>query len=127
MTVALYAALLAAMFFILSIRVIGQRRQSQTALGIGADANLERAVRVHANFSEYVPFALLLMFFVEEAGYPNWLMHVLGSVLITGRLSHAYGVSRSPENFRFRVTGMAMTFTILLTCACILLYSVFVD
>jgi uncharacterized protein len=118
-----YAAILAILFFYLSIRVIGQRRKSQTGLGIGSDVNLERVIRVHANFAEYVPFALLLIFFVEQAGHSQWLIHILGSLLTVGRVIHAYGVSQSVENFKFRVTGMAITFTVLLTCASILIYS----
>jgi uncharacterized protein len=123
MTSAVYAAILAVIFFFLSIRVIGQRRQSQAALGTGNNADLERVVRVHANFSEYVPFALLLIFFVEQASFPAWSIHLLGALLVVGRLIHAYGVSRTPENLRFRVTGMAVTFTILLSCAGLLFYS----
>ncbi len=30
---------------------------------------------------------------------------------------HAYGVSSAPENFRFRVTGMALTFIVLVAAA----------
>jgi uncharacterized protein len=123
MVTALYAAILALLFFYLSVTVIGQRRKSQASLGTGNDAQLERVVRVHANFAEYVPFALLMIFFVEGASYPAWTIHALGVLLLAGRASHAYGVSRSPENFRFRVTGMALTFTVLLTCAGFLLYS----
>lgn len=58
-------------------------------------------MRVHANFAEYVPLALLLIFLVES--------------------SHAFGVSGDPENFRFRIFGMALTFSALLVCAIYLL------
>ena len=37
--------------------------------------------------------------------------------LLLGRLLHAYGVSRPREDFRFRVTGMVLTFTVLLSSA----------
>jgi uncharacterized protein len=119
----IYAAILAIIFVLLSLRVIGQRRKSQTGLGTGNDEKLERLIRVHANFAEYVPFSILLIFFVEQAEYPGWLIHMLGAFLILGRLTHAYGVSQSPENIKFRVAGMVMTFVVLLTCATRLLYA----
>lgn len=82
-----------------------------------------RAMRVHSNFSEYVPFSLLLIYFVEGAGAHSAFIHFLGMALFVGRLSHAYGVSQMAENFRFRVTGMALTFTVILMSSGYLLLS----
>ena len=115
--VPVYAAVLAAMFVAVSIRVIALRRSSKLPLGFQGDIALERRVRVQGNFSEYVPFALLLMAFVESRGAAPWLLHAMGAALIAGRLSHAYGVSQIKESFAFRVSGMAMTFTVILTAA----------
>ena len=39
------------------------------------------------------------------------------------RACHAWGVSRSPEDFRFRVTGMAVTFTSYIAAAVLLIGS----
>jgi uncharacterized membrane protein YecN with MAPEG domain len=113
--VPVYAAALAAMFVVVSIRVIALRRSSKLPLGFQGDIALERRVRVQGNFSEYVPIALLLMAFVELRGSAPWLLHAMGLVLVAGRLSHAYGVSQAKESFAFRVSGMAMTFTVILT------------
>jgi uncharacterized membrane protein YecN with MAPEG domain len=65
-------------------------------LGDAGNKDMQRTVRVHANFAEYVPLGLLV-----------------------GRLSHANGVSQSKENFRFRIVGMSLTLslTALLACA----------
>jgi uncharacterized membrane protein YecN with MAPEG domain len=71
---------------------------------------LQRAIRVHANFSEYVPLALILVTFAEIQHFPPPVIHALCLMLITGRMSHAYGVSQQKEDFRFRVAGMALTF-----------------
>lgn len=38
-----------------------------------------------------------------------------------GRLSHAYGVSQLKEDFRFRITGMVLTFTVIAVAAITLL------
>lgn len=110
---ALYAALLALLFLFLSVRVIGRRRAAGIAIGAAGAPQLERAACVHANFAEYTPLALLLMLLVEGQGAPAWRIHALGLALLIGRLTHAFGVSRSPENIRFRVFGMGLTLTVI--------------
>lgn len=119
---ALYAGLLAPLFIFLSIRVIGQRRGAKVAVGDGGDMTLLRRMRVHANFAEYVPLALLLMALAESLDTWPWLLHLLGVALLAGRLLHAYGVSQPKENFAFRVGGMMATFTMIgaAAAACIL-------
>ena len=82
-----------------------------------------RVMRVHSNFAEYVPLALITLFMVETSGASFFLVHFLGGALLLGRISHAYGVSNVNENFFFRVSGMALTFTSILSSACYLLIS----
>jgi uncharacterized membrane protein YecN with MAPEG domain len=106
---AFYAALLAGLFLFLSVRVIGWRRERRVEFGHGEDFELLRRMRVHANFAEYVPFALLLMALAESMAPPNLLLHASGIVLVAGRIIHAYGVSQSPPMMRLRTYGMAMT------------------
>lgn len=108
--VGLYAGLLGLVFLYLSVRVIGNRRRARIALGVAGDAGLERAARVQANFAEYTPLILLLVWLVEVSLYPAWVVHGLGGALLAGRVVHAYGVSQVREDFRFRVTGMVLTF-----------------
>ncbi|MEH8130210.1 MAPEG family protein [Aeromonas veronii] len=50
-----YAALLALLFVLLSIRTIRTRHSRKVALGHGDDPAMLRAMRVHANFAEYDP------------------------------------------------------------------------
>jgi uncharacterized membrane protein YecN with MAPEG domain len=114
---ALYAALLAPLYVLLALRVIAVRRRVQVALGDGGDAELQRRMRVQANFVEYVPFALLLMALAEGLGSPPALLHVLGLALLVGRLSHAWGMSQAQEVFGFRVVGMIASFTVIATAA----------
>lgn len=112
-----YAALLAILFVVLSVRTLNLRRQLKIGLGDQGNLQLLRAVRVHANFAEYVPLALLLSYAVEALAAPSFLVHALGLVLLFARLCHAYGVSQAKENYIFRVAGMAMTFTVILTAS----------
>lgn len=113
----LYAVLLALFFFRLSVRTIKLRRQLRIAIGAGGNPTLHRAMRVHGNFAEYVPLALLLLFMFELQGAHFLLIHLLGICLLLGRLAHAHGVSREKENYRYRVFGMLLTFAALVGSA----------
>ena len=117
----LYAALLGLLFIALSIRTIGLRRRFRVAIGSGRKALLQRAMRVNANFAEYVPLALLLIYFVELHDGPRLHIHLMGSALIGGRLLHAWGVSQEQENFRYRTAGMALTFSVMLIASILIL------
>ncbi len=112
-----YAAVLALMYVALSVRVIGARRSARVALGDGGNPALLRRQRVHSNFAEYVPIALILMMLAEQQQMPAAIIHALGACLLAGRMIHAVGVSRHPEQLWQRVTGMSLTFTVLLAGA----------
>ena len=117
-----YAAIFAIFFIVLSIRTIRQRRSLKIGLGDAGNKDMQRTMRVHANFAEYVPLCLLMIYWVEQSGVYAWFVHLLCLGLVAGRLSHAYGVSQLRENFRFRVTGMSLTFAVLIACAAHLLW-----
>jgi len=104
-----YAAILALIFVALSVRTLRMRRRLRIAVGDGGDTSLLRAMRVHANFAEYVPLSLLLLAFVEAGGANPVLVHALGTSIVAGRLLHAFGVSQVQERYGFRVLGMVLT------------------
>ena len=112
-----FAAVFAAFFVLLSINVIRSRRRHQVGIGTGQNTSVERAMRVHANFAEYAPFSLLLITLLELNKVNNALVAGLYAVLLVGRLIHAYGVSMENERFVYRVSGMVMTFAVILTAA----------
>jgi uncharacterized membrane protein YecN with MAPEG domain len=116
-----YAAIFAFLFVFLSFRVIKARRQEKIAIGAGGSAVVERAMRVHANFAEYVPFALLLLSFIEQKGAHYLYVNFLCLLLLVGRSVHIFGVSNENENFRYRVLGMSMTFATIIFAAITLL------
>ncbi len=107
---AIYAALLTPLFIFLSARVIGRRRDAKVPVGDGDDGALLRRMRVHANFAEYTPFALLCLLLAESLNAPLFVLHAAGLSLLAGRYMHAYGFSQTPDNFVFRVGGMLATF-----------------
>jgi len=121
--VPIYAAILSFLFVFLSIRTIRLRRSLKIGIGHANSEKMLRAMRVHSNFSEYVPLSLILLFFLEMQNANNVILHGLCSLLVLGRCLHAYGVSQEKERFVFRVSGMAMTFTTILTCGAYIILS----
>ena len=118
MIVSIYAALLAMLFIFMSLRIIKIRRRLKIAIGDDGNEQLQRAMRVHANFSEYVPLSLILALLVELSNGHNVIVHIICLCLLLGRYIHAYGVSQTEETFRFRILGMQLTFASL-TISCV--------
>ena len=111
----LVAAVLTAIFIKLSFEVISLRKKNRVGLGSGGHEDLERAIRAHGNFAEYVPFGIILMACLELNGAPWWLVAIPGVALIIGRLIHAVGINTPPPDFTKRILGMKITFATLLT------------
>jgi uncharacterized membrane protein YecN with MAPEG domain len=109
--VSLYAALLAIVFVVLSVRTLRMRRRLRIAIGDAGNETMLRAMRAHSNFAEYVPLSLLLIYFVEQSGANPRFVHALGLCVLVGRVLHAVGVSRTDERYAYRVVGMALTLT----------------
>lgn len=118
-----YAAFLGLGFITLSVLTLRLRRKFKIPLGDGGNNQLFRAIRVHSNFAEYVPLSIILIFMTEQQNAPHFLIHLLGSCLLIGRFSHAWGVSQNIENYNFRIFGMAMTFTSLVISSIYLIFS----
>jgi uncharacterized protein len=114
-----YAALLALAYMALSLRVVRVRRDARVSLGTGNNSALERRIRVHGNFAEYVPFALLLLAFVEAQGQPPVVIHALSLLLVAARAAHAYGLSTG--TLRLRVLGVVGTVAVFTSAALALL------
>jgi len=112
-----YAALFGLFFIFLSVRTLRLRRKLGVPLGNGEHPKMLRAMRVHSNFAEYVPLALLLIYFGEVQGGLEFMVHALCITLLIGRAIHAYGVSQVDENYNYRVAGMALTFFTIVSAA----------
>lgn len=110
MITALYAIPIALLFVGLSWRVITYRRSNQLGLGDHGDKSLTKRMRAQANCAEYAPFALLLMALVELQGAAPSVVHLIGLLLLVGRVAHGFGFSASPPKMRLRAGGMLLTF-----------------
>ena len=121
--ISLYTSLLTILYFILSIRTIRRRRSTKIAIGHNDNSQMLRAMRAHSNFAEYVPLSLFGIYLAEVQGANAIFVHFLGLSILIGRLLHAYGISQENENFKFRITGMALTFTSMLCSATYLIFT----
>jgi uncharacterized membrane protein YecN with MAPEG domain len=72
---------------------------------------LERTVRAHGNFSEYVPIFLVLLMILEisENASFNYLL-LICSIFAYGRLAHATCFSMYDSNPFLRISGMLCTY-----------------
>ncbi len=113
----IYAALIAFLYVALSVNVIRQRRVGKISVGDHGDKAMIKAMRTHANCAEYAPFALLLIAMVELQDAGDWLVNLLGMLLLAGRLLHAYGFGKTPQVIILRQIGMGLTFTAILIAA----------
>ncbi len=118
----LYAAASTLLFVGFSAYVSRLRGQLQVDLGDGGAKVLQRAVRVHGNFAEFVPFALLLMLLAELEGAPPLVMHALGVSLVVARVAHAAGLYTTSGTSAGRFFGTAMTWTMMFAAACVDVY-----
>lgn len=112
-----FAAVLAIFYIFLSLRVMRQRLLKGVKLGTGNEQGLEEAARIHANFSEYVPLALLLMWFAEVITGVQLLIIVLGCMLVLGRLLHFIGMKSDSDLLIFRKLGIICTMLVILISA----------
>jgi uncharacterized membrane protein YecN with MAPEG domain len=110
---AIYAGILALMLAMLGILVVKNRYRARVGLFDGGDEQLGQAIRVHGNFAEYVPMALLVMAFAKAGGSPPWLIHRMGVVLVIGKLLHAHGLYHDRGVSKCRKYGVIATVLVL--------------
>jgi uncharacterized membrane protein YecN with MAPEG domain len=118
---ALYAGLLALLYLALSYRVVQMRGPGMPSLGDGGNESLQRRIRGHGNFAEYVPFLLVAMAILELGHLPTAWLHGIGATLVVARLLHGYALSFT-THFKFgRFYGTLLTFLLLAACGVLLL------
>ena len=124
MVTALYAALLGMFFTVLSARVIALRGVTPLrwlAFNNYGEKALERSVRAHGNFVEYVPMILVLMYLAEISDLSGMRLHITGLLLLLGRLMHGICFGFLEFNMPLRVGGMVLTLAALVNISISLL------
>lgn len=123
-TTATYAALLALVYLALAGWVMAGRLSGNVLHGDGGDDTFAKRIRAHANFSEYVPLALILIGLLEMRGAGHGLVQGLLIALLAGRILHPFGMlapPNSPRQFACRGGGTVLTLTALGVAAVALL------
>lgn len=121
---ATYAAVLAVVYVLLSAWVVRGRFAFRVLHGDGGNSDMLRRMRAHANFAEYVPFALLLIAFVEMRGASPSTMHLLLAPLAAARIAHPIGMMAAPNSipqYGLRGLPVVITFLVILAAAGLLL------
>ena len=108
---ALYAGLNALIMLALAGVIPPMRFRYRVGLGDGGQETLARAVRAHANCSENVPIALILIGVLELMAAPLWLLHALGIALTLGRIAHPIGLYRSSGASPARFLGTSLSWS----------------
>ncbi len=119
----LTAAILAVVYVGLAVFIIRLRFRLRVGLGDGNQPELQRAIRMHGNFAEYVPFMLLLLLLCEAQQIAAPWLYLLAGLTVFGRLSHALGLWLRSGTSVPRFLGMISTFAVLLVAACLLTFA----
>ena len=126
MVITLYAGILGLIYVGLALFVVNGRFKYQVNLGDGGNDFILKRVRVHANFIEYVPIALILMALAEIEGAPEWLLHVLGVTLLIGRAIHPLGILKVVGPSVGRTGGMILTLSVIIISSILCIRSFFI-
>lgn len=105
---AFYAGLAALWLIYMTMAVVRLRRRLRVAHGDGGHKELARAIRGQANAAEQIPLALILIGLAEMLGAPGVAIHVLGLMLVVGRVLHGLHFLRVLPH-QVRPVGMVLT------------------
>ena len=126
MVTTLYAGILGLIYIGLTFYTVAGRLKHRVNLGTGNNENMEKRIRVHGNFVEYVPMALLLMLFAEVEGEAEIVIHVLGVLLVIGRLLHPVGILLQFGPSIGRTGGMVLTVMVMMAASILCIKSYFI-
>ncbi|MEZ5789449.1 MAG: MAPEG family protein [Nitratireductor sp.] len=120
---ALYAAVLALLMIALSTWVTLLRAKLQISILHGDSMALAERIRMHGNFIENVPMALIIMGLAETGGAPTTWVNAVGIMLVVGRLLHPLGMQHDKAATFTRIAGGLMTTLAVLTGVYLILSS----
>ena len=120
---AYYASLFVLVYVVLSFNVIRLRRDHKVSLGDGGHVALQRAIRAHGNYIEYMAPTVLLLYFFELAYGADFWLHLMAVTFLVGRAIHATAILSNASKMPLRVVGMALTFTVLISLSVRILLS----
>ncbi|MFI5315406.1 MAG: MAPEG family protein [Myxococcota bacterium] len=122
---ALWAGLLGLLMLALAMLVVRARQSEKVIFGDGGNLILLQRIRVHGNFTEYVPMGVLRMLVLELNGASAGVLHGIGGSLFAARLLHAFGLSSSTGTTLGRFSGTVLTWLVVLVGSALTIYSFF--
>jgi uncharacterized membrane protein YecN with MAPEG domain len=126
-----FAALFTIFYLFLSMRIGYLRGSPVMKLIFKMDkkvieTKLERNVRAHGNFSEYVPLFLILLFLAEYLKIIQFkYLIMLCIIFLYGRIAHAVCFAFFDYNPFLRISGMICTYLVLGILSILLLVTTF--
>jgi uncharacterized membrane protein YecN with MAPEG domain len=117
-------AILAILLVVLSIFTIMARRRFKIAISDNGEMALVKFIRAHGNLAEFAPIFLFLLLLVEinHLLSVTWLWSI-ALLFIFGRFSHAASLLYlEHKTMNFRILGMMLTFTTILTLSFVLIF-----
>ena len=126
-----FAALFTIFYLFLSMRIGYLRGSPVMKLIFKMDKKvkenkLERNVRAHGNFSEYVPLFLILLFLAEYLKIIQFkYLIMLCIIFLYGRIAHAVCFAFFDYNPFLRISGMICTYLVLGILSILLLVTTF--
>lgn len=126
MITAFYAGLLGLWLTFLYFSVVRYRWKFRVGLGDGGKQELLHAIRIHGNFVETMPYALLLMILIETLQPIGWFLHLCGILLVISRLLHYIGLRASSGASKGRMAAGVITITVIVMCSILLLRTVII-
>ena len=111
----------------LSKNIIRLRRKYNVTLGHEKHADLEQAIRGHANFSEFVPIGLILLACLEINNVHYFVVLSLGGLFFLGRVFHAKSFLKEKIDKSLRVKGMQFTFWSIMLMSGMNIFSILVS
>ena len=121
MITGIYAGICGLLLVVLYVRISLRRLATKIGVGSGGDAELEQRVRAHGNLVESAPFALILLYLIEQTEIGSIYVHALGATFIAARVAHAQGMSTTTGRSAGRFYGSLGTVILLLVMSAILL------
>lgn len=110
---AVWMSVIAAGHVALQVNVIINRRREKVGLGDGGNSRVLRAMRIHGNYLEQIPFTFAAFGLMSFAATPVWIVHAIGVMFVAARIAHAVGLSGSSGISRGRLFGVIGTWVVL--------------
>ena len=121
MITAIYAGISGLLLVVLYVRISQRRLATKIGVGSGGDAELEQRVRAHGNLVESAPFALILLYLIEQTELSSTYTHLLGAAFVIARLAHAQGMSSTTGRSTGRFVGSLGTVILLFVMSALLI------